>query len=232
METILITGASGLLGKNLKKLINTEKYNILAPSSSTLNIRNYELVRQYFDKNNIDICIHCAAFKDVMDIEKNASSTIRSIDTNVIGTTNILFSCMQRNSKLVFISTDHVFDGTKGDYDIDEPINPLSKYAKTKAAAELVVRTYHNSLVIRTSFFDTFFPYDKAFVDQWSTKDYIDIMAPKILNECLSDKKGIVHVASFKKTLYDLAVERRKDVIKSSVKDVNFTVPIDTSLKQ
>jgi dTDP-4-dehydrorhamnose reductase len=231
METVLITGASGLLGKNLKNLINTQNYNVLAPTSNILNVRDYRSVKDYFNKNKIDTCIHCAAFKDVMDIEKNMLSTIRAIDTNVVGTTNILFSCIEKNTKLVFISTDHVFDGKKGDYDIDDPLNPLSKYAKTKAAAELIVRTYSNSLVIRTSFFDTFFPYDKAFVDQWSTKDYIDIMAPKILNECLSNKKGIVHVASVKKTLYNLAVERKKDVIKSSIKDINFIIPIDTSLK-
>lgn len=231
METILITGASGLLGSNLKKLINTNNYKILTPSSSVLNIKNYNSVSDYFSNNNINICIHCAAFKDVMDIESNLVSTIRAIDTNVIGTANVLYSCMQKNIKLVFISTDHVFDGEKGNYETNDALNPLSKYAKTKAAAELIVRTYQNSLIIRTSFFDTFFPYDKAFIDQWSTKDYIDIMAPMILKECLSNKKGIVHVASSKKTLYDLAVERKKDVSKISVKDVTFKVPIDTSLK-
>lgn len=231
METILITGASGLLGSNLKKLINTNNYKILTPSSSVLNIKNYNSVSDYFSNNNINICIHCAAFKDVMDIESNLVSTIRAIDTNVIGTANVLYSCMQKNIKLVFISTDHVFDGEKGNYETNDALNPLSKYAKTKAAAELTVRTYENSLIIRTSFFDTFFPYDKAFIDQWSTKDYIDIMAPMILKECLSNKKGIVHVASSKKTLYDLAVERKKDVSKISVKDVTFKVPIDTSLK-
>lgn len=231
METILITGASGLLGSNLKKLINTNNYKILTPTSSVLNIKSYNSVSDYFSKNNINICIHCAAFKDVMDIENNLVSTIRAIDTNVIGTANVLYSCMQKNIKLVFISTDHVFDGEKGNYETNDALNPLSKYAKTKAAAELTVRTYENSLIIRTSFFDTFFPYDKAFIDQWSTKDYIDIMAPMILKECLSNKKGIVHVASSKKTLYDLAVERKKDVSKISVKDVTFKVPIDTSLK-
>lgn len=231
METILITGGSGLLGSNLKKLVNTNDYKILSPTSTILDVKNYNSVTNFFDKNNINICIHCAAFKDVMDIENNLASTMRAIDTNIIGTANILYSCMQKNIKLVFISTDHVFDGEKGDYDINDSLNPLSKYAKTKTAAELTVRTYENSLVIRTSFFDTFFPYDKAFVDQWSTKDYIDIMAPMILKECLSDKKGIVHVASSKKSLYDLAVERKKDVLKISVKDVNFKVPIDTSLK-
>lgn len=231
METILITGASGLLGSNLKKLINVNDYKILNPSSSILDIKNYNSVTDYFNKNNINICIHCAAFKDVMDIENNHISTIRAIDTNVVGTVNLLYSCMKKNIKLVFISTDHVFDGKKGNYDINDALNPLSKYAKTKAAAELVVRVYENSLVIRTSFFDTFFPYDKAFVDQWSTKDYIDIMAPMILKECLSDKKGIVHVASSRKSLYDLAIERKKDVLKISVKDINFKVPIDTSLK-
>ena len=102
---------------------------------------------------------------------------------NVLGTLNVLKSCKDLGKKLVFISTDYVFDGEKGNYTIDDPINPLSKYAKTKAAAELLVRTYENSLVIRTSFFGYDFPYEAAFVDQWSSKDYVDIIAPKVMEE-------------------------------------------------
>ena len=231
METVLITGASGLLGSNLVNLIDLKKYNVLTPSSTTLNIADERSVNDYFIKNNINLCIHCAAFKDVMDIENNINSTIRAINTNVVGTINLLYSCISKNIKLIYISTDHVFDGNKGDYEIHDPINPLSKYAKTKGAAELVVRTYENSIIIRTSFFNNYFPYDKAFVDQWTTKDYIDVMAPLILEECLSDKKGIIHVASTKQTLYDIAVKRKKNVLKSSIKDISFKVPIDTSLK-
>jgi dTDP-4-dehydrorhamnose reductase len=231
METVLITGARGLLGSNLVNLVDLKKYNLLTPSSTILNISNEKSVNDYFIKNKINLCIHCAAFKDVMDIENNISSTIRAINTNVVGTINLLYSCINKNIKFIYISTDHVFDGNKGDYDINDPINPLSKYAKTKGAAELIVRTYENSIIIRTSFFDKYFPYDKAFIDQWTTKDYIDVMAPLIIKECFSDKKGIIHVASTKQTLYDIAVKRKENVLKSSVKDISFKVPIDTSLK-
>ena len=143
---------------------------------------------------------------------------------------NVLKSCKDLGKKLVFISTDYVFDGEKGNYTIDDPINPLSKYAKTKAAAELLVRTYENSLVIRTSFFGYEFPYEAAFVDQWSSKDYVDIIAPKVLKEILSDKKGIFHVGNERRSIYDLARVRNKNVLKLFRKDMALCIPWDTSL--
>ena len=169
---------------------------------------------------------------NVSEIEKHLKITKEALYTNVVGTVNILNSCMIKDARLCFISTDHVFDGEKGNYKKEDLVNPLSKYAKTKAAAELAVRTYENSLVIRTSFFGKNFPYEKAFTDQWSSKDYIDVMAPKILKECLSQKRGIIHVFSKKRTLYEIAKMRNKDIQKTSIKNFknHLPIPIDTSL--
>ena len=148
---------------------------------------------------------------------------------NVLGTLNVLKSCRDLGKKLVFISTDYVFDGEKGNYTTDDPINPLSKYAKTKAAAELLVRTYENSLVIRTSFFGYDFPYEAAFVDQWSSKDYVDIIAPKVLEEILSDKRGVVHVGNNRQTIYDIAKDRSENITQTTRSTVYVQVPKDTS---
>ena len=117
----------------------------------------------------------------------------------------------------------------KGNYTIDDPINPLSKYAKTKAAAELVVRTYDNSLVIRTSFFGYDFPYEAAFIDQWSSKDYIDIIAPKVLEEILSDRLGVAHTGAERRTIYAIAADRKDFVKKTYRKVVGNFIPRDTS---
>ena len=232
METILITGATGLLGSNLLKIIDNKKYNILAPTSTELDIEDGKKIELFFKNNKIDICIHCAAMTNVSEIEKHLKITKEALYTNVVGTVNILNSCMIKDARLCFISTDHVFDGEKGNYKKEDLVNPLSKYAKTKAAAELAVRTYENSLVIRTSFFGKNFPYEKAFTDQWSSKDYIDVMAPKILKECLSQKRGIIHVFSKKRTLYEIAKMRNKDIQKTSIKNFknHLPIPIDTSL--
>ena len=133
---------------------------------------------------------------------------------------------------MIFISTDYVFDGEKGNYSINDPINPLSKYAKTKAAAELAVRTYDNSLVIRTSFYGYQFPYEKAFVDQWTSKNYVDMIAPKVLDIIKSDKTGIAHIGFPRKSVYEIALERRKNVEPIFRSSIHFEVPCDTSFKE
>ena len=91
---------------------------------------------------------------------------------------------------------------------------------------------YENSLIIRTSFFGETFPYEKAFVDQWTSKDYIDVMAPKIYKHATSSQLGIVHVYSKRTTLYNLALKRKPNVIRSTLEQVNFgfNLPKDLSL--
>lgn len=225
---ILLTGGSGTLGKELLKLLDN-KYKIYAPSSSELDIKDFISCKEWFEIYRPNLVIHAAAYTDVKASEENY---IKSINTNIVGTCNIINCCDSHNTKLVYISTDYVFDGKKGNYLIHDSINPLTKYAKSKAAGELAVRMYPNSLVIRTSFYGHTFPYDKAFVDQWSSKDYIDIIAPKILSASLSDKKGIIHVSSKKRTIYEIAKQRKPDVYPISLKEINLNIPIDVSLEE
>ena len=170
--------------------------------------------------------LHAAALTNVREIEIDP---IASYDINVCGTINVIKACERLNKRLVFISTDYVFDGEKGSYEVGDPLNPLSNYAKTKAAAELLVRTYKNSLVIRTSFFGYEFPYSAALVDQWSSKDYVDIIAPKILTAALENHRGIVHVGGERRSIYEIAKNRNKNVDKMLREDIDVAVPKDTS---
>ena len=226
MDKIIFTGGSGLLGNEIKTL---DTGNMLFPSSDEFNILNFQQCDQYIAANQISCIIHAAALTDVKKAEINY---IDAIETNIIGTLNIIKLCNKYLIKLIYISTDYVFDGKKGNYSPTDAINPLSKYAKSKAAAELAVRMYDNSLVIRTSFFGKEFPYDKAFVDQYSTKDYIDIMAPKILNACLSKEIGIIHIFSNKETIFEKAIKRKKNVLPIQRSDIkNINIPRDTSLQ-
>ena len=85
-------------------------------------------------------------------------------------------------------------------------------------------------MVIRTSFYGHGFPYEKAFIDQWTSKDYIDVIAPKILDAIKSDKVGIVHIGSPRRSVYEIALERREDVEPIRLKDTEFKIPRDVSL--
>lgn len=227
LRKIFLTGGSGTLGTELIKISKAHDVEFIAPASKYCDITNPYQIHNHIKDSGCDTIVHSAAITDVKATENDPS---RAWEVNVLGTLNVLKSCKDLGKKLVFISTDYVFDGEKGSYTIDDPINPLSKYAKTKAAAELLVRTYENSLVIRTSFFGYEFPYEAAFVDQWSSKDYVDIIAPKVLEEILSDKKGIVHVGNGRRTIYDIASDRSDNVKKIYRKEVGIFIPKDISI--
>ena len=226
MTKILLTGGSGVLGSEIRKI---SAHTIIAPTSEECNILSDSKVFCAFIKEKPDIVIHAAAYTNVKKAELNPCECINA---NVIGTFNILNACRTFNTKLVYISTDYVFDGIIGNYKTTDAINPLSNYAKTKAAAELIVRTYKNTLVIRTSFYPKEFPYEYACTDLWTTKDYVDIIAPKVLQASLSDERGIMHIGSARRSVYEIAKSRNKDVMPISHQELNFPIPKDTSLIQ
>ena len=95
---------------------------------------------------------------------------------------------------MVYISTSHVFDGEQGNYKSTDKVNPLTKYSKSKVAGEMATLIHDNSLVIRTEFCEETFPFETAYIDKFSSKEYIDVIAPKIAEKCISDQTGICHV--------------------------------------
>lgn len=224
-ENILFTGGSGLLGKEIKKLIPDAIY----PSSTEFNIENYEQIENYIKDREIKIIVHAAAFTSPPKVDNNP---IKGIDTNIIGTSNIVKLCSKYNIKVFYISTDYVFSGDKGNYKEDDSVNPVNKYAWSKLGGECAVRLYDNSLIIRTSFGPKEFPYDKAFVDQYTTREPVNIIADKIVKLINSDIKGIIHIGGNKKTVFEYAnkLSPEKGIKELHTKDVNFKVPKDTSL--
>ena len=222
---ILLTGGSGLLGRNL--IAHLGGHEVIAPSSSELDITN----ALSFIPFKCDLVIHCAAIAKFADAEKDPLGTI---DTNIQGTCNALRHAMTRNARFVFISSSHVFDGQKGNYEHTDLPNPLTRYAKSKVAGEMAALIYDKSLVIRTEFCDVDFPFDTAFTDKYSSKEYIDIIAPKIAEKCLSEQTGICHVGSSRRSFYEFGQLRNPNVKPGSVENLLKTsaVPIliDTSL--
>ena len=225
LEEIFLTGGSGTLGTELIEKEQEYDIKFSAPSSQVCDIQCYNSVFNSLKKSSCHKVLHCAALTSVIEIESDA---LQACLINTVGTFNIIKACKLLDKKLIFISTDYVFDGKKGNYKIDDPINPISKYAK--AAAELLVRTSDNSLVLRTSFFGKTFPYDKALVDQYSTKDYVDIIAPLILEEIKKDRCGIVHIGTQRSSTYEKAKRRKSDIKKMFLRDISFGIPKDVSL--
>ncbi|MBU1077446.1 MAG: sugar nucleotide-binding protein [Spirochaetes bacterium] len=222
---ILFTGGSGLLGTTIKSLLPECDY----PTSSEFNVTDFYKMDKYLKLKKYTLIIHAAAFTSPPLINKDP---MKALEVNILGTANIVKLCMKSNIKLFYISTDYVFKGDTGNYKEDDPVNPVNKYAWSKLGGECAVRLYDNSLIIRTSFSPDVFPYDKAFEDQWTSRECVSVIAKKIYNLINKNITGIIHIGGKRKTVLDYARQLNKNmhIEKLSRDDVNFTVPVDTSL--
>lgn len=220
---ILLTGSTGCLGKELIKIDS----NILAPTRADMNISDYTDCEMIINTLTPDIIIHSAAVTDNRLVEKNPQIAIQ---TNIIGTANLAMVCMDNNIRLVYISTDYVYhDGSHGNYKETDPLMPFNLYSWSKLGGECSVVAVKNHLIIRTSFGKNTFDYKEAFTDKWSSKDYVDVIAPMIYEASVSPLTGVVNIGTERKTLFSHASERT--VVKPiRVAETNYFTPYDTSL--
>lgn len=219
---ILLTGGSGLLGQELQK-IDSE---IIAPLRKDMDVRSFGFIMAQLEKHNPDVVIHCAAFKDNRLIEKDPRS---AIEINIAGTANIAIACLELGIRLVYISTDYVYPGDHGQLRETDPLKPFNLYAWSKLGGECSVKAVPNHLIIRTSFGESKFPYKEAFTDKWSSKDYVDVIAPMIYESSVSPLTGVLNLGTERKSLYSYA-SQRNEVTPVRVGERNFMTPYDTSL--
>lgn len=224
-EKIIFTGGSGLLGTAFKRI----QPDISYPSSKDFNITNYSQMKEYIQANGCDLIIHAAAFTSPPEIDKDP---VKAIKTNIVGASNVVKLCVEFNISLIYISTDYVFRGDKGDYKEDNSVYPVNKYAWSKLGGECAVRMYEKALIIRTTFGPDVFPYPKAFTDQWTSREAASVIAEKISMLIDKDISGVLHVGGKRKTVMEFAkqLDATKEIGPLSINDVNFDVPVDTSL--
>lgn len=222
---VIFTGGSGLLGTAMKKL----RPDFLYPTHEEFDITNLEKIQKYITLHPFDHIIHAAAFISPPKIELQPT---KAINVNIIGTSNLVMICALHQAKFTYISTDYVFQGNVGNYKETDAVNPVNKYAWSKLGGECAVRLYDNSLIIRTTFGPNIFPYDKAFIDQYTSRESVSVIANKINNILDKGLKGVIHIGGSKKTVYEYAkgLDPSKEIGKLSIKDVPFVVPVDTSL--
>lgn len=206
----LITGASGQLGYDVKlELLNRGYYDILSPSSSVMDLRNKDSVRDTILDYKPDIVFHCAAYTAV---DKAEDERELCSDVNINGTKYIVDACSEVGAKLIFISTDYVFDGSKdGFYLEDDKVSPINYYGKTKWLAEENVRGYDNHIITRISwvfgingnnFVKTMLKLSDArdeisvVSDQIGSPTYTKDLSKVLVDMALSDKKGTYHVTN------------------------------------
>ena len=218
---IVLFGGSGLLGKELLK-INDE---LITPSHKEVRIEDKKQVFDFIDKHKPDLVINSAAFIDNRKIDKDPSI---AIETNVIGSANISLACIKHKARLVYISTDYIYKGDKGNYKESDEILPFNLYAWSKLGGETSTMGVNNHLIIRTSFGNDKFSYKVAFSDKYASKDYVSVIAPMIYEASISSLIGILNLGSERKSLYDYA-SAKSVVTPIRVSDTYHSTPIDTS---
>jgi len=222
---IFVTGGNGYLGKVLISYLQKD-YDVFAPSSKECNILDLDNLSKIIIDFEPDMVIHLAAFVDTFGCEEHK---INALDTNVLGTLNIVKACMYLNCKFVYISSEYVFSGNRGQYTINDRLDPINIYGKTKAAAEYIVSTLSNYQIIRAPFVRKIYP--KAFSDQYCSRYFLDEAVKKITNNIFNNNEKIIHVSSERISLYDLYLKNNIEAepITMSEKQKE-TLPKDTSL--
>jgi len=159
---ILVTGASGKLGNRILELgkdyeiYGTFFSHSIPPNLFQLDIRNYQQVLKLLNKIKPDVVIHTAAMTNTDKCEDNI---LQAWLTNTSGTLYIAKACKKIGSKLIYISTDYVFDGEKGNYNESDITNPINIYGITKRVGELeCMRILKDFLILRTSNLYGWFP--------------------------------------------------------------------------
>ena len=157
MKKILITGTNGMLGKDIYEALREDDQNIIyainrnkdtrISNSYATDIRNFQIISQIINDIKPDIVIHTAALVDVDYCENNREI---AYDVNVSASKNLAKLC----KRMIYISTDSVYNGFDGNFVEDATKQPINYYAETKSIAEdEILMVNSNSIIVRTNIY-------------------------------------------------------------------------------
>ena len=135
---VLVTGANGQLGYDVVKELEKQNIECYGATRKDFDITDFKSTENFINKYLPDVVIHCAAYTAVDKAEDEPELCYK---VNSEATKNIAEICKEINAKLLYISTDYVFDGTKdGFYEVDDETNPINVYGKSKLLGEIAVQ--------------------------------------------------------------------------------------------
>jgi perosamine synthetase len=203
---MLITGVSGLLGNDLAGYFK-EKYEILGLYYShpvaikgivteKCDISDDSLLKDLIKDFRPSVIIHCASLTNIEQCETDRSLTRK---VNVLSTRNIIDAISGMDARLIYISTDAVYDGIKGNFSENDTVNPLNYYGLSKYEGELEVLKRENSLVLRTNIFG------------WNIQNKLSL-GEWILEELKAGRKINCFKDAYFSTIYTLELARVIDI--------------------
>ena len=216
MKRILISGGDGKFAKAILK--NNKKFKIFAPGKKQMNILKYNTIVNYIKKTKAEVFIHSAALTTPMS--RHTSEVARSIDTNIIGSANVAKACHLHNIKLIYISTNFVYRGLKGNYKETDSLMPVNEYGWSKLGGECAAKLCKNHLILRLCMTDDIYPHDIAYDNYITSFIKKTEDAKKILK--LVNKNGTINLGGPTQTAYKFAKKDNKNVKRGLMKKENF----------
>jgi len=150
---ILVTGKNGQLGKSIHKIVtnNEQTDEFVFVGREELDLSSTDSIISYFNHNNFDIIINCAAHTAVDKAEEEA---VLANQINHLAVAQLAQIAKRQQAKLIHVSTDYVFDGESDKpYTETDVTNPINIYGKTKLAGEQALKEIMptDAIIIRTS---------------------------------------------------------------------------------
>jgi dTDP-4-dehydrorhamnose reductase len=245
---LFVSGASGLLGN---KIVEFAKYEYeviplhgtkpLHPNSLQIDIASQKCILNLFNEFKPKIVIHTASETNV---DKCETEKKLAWEVNVDGTRNIAEACQKSGAKLLYISTDYVFNGKKGNYNEEDEPNPINYYGVTKLEGEKQIISHcRNYVILRTSVLYGWHPWKQNFVtwiinqlkqnkeitvvkDHYNTPTLADNLAEMALEAVQKDLQGLYHASGSERiSRYEFA----KQIAKAFNLDPNLIKPIKMS---
>jgi dTDP-4-dehydrorhamnose reductase len=219
---ITLFGASGLLGHDLVPALTGERHQLTALSIEDIDLRDHARVRNLVRDSLPECILLIAAYTDVDGCESNRDLAFA---VNCDGAVNVAEAARAAGSRLLFVSTDYVFDGSKrSPYLTTDPRNPASVYGESKARAEeRLLEILPEVCIVRTAWlfghggkcFPTTIlklastrPEISVVNDQRGSPTYTRDLASALAQLCRANARGIVHVTnSGNCTWYEFAKE-------------------------
>lgn len=153
-KKVAVIGAGGFIGEPLFQRLAAE-FDVVGTYSSNpkpnllpLDITRAKDVALFFKNHRPDCVIHLAAITDV-DLCERKPGLAKSV--HATGTQNVVNACQDFQPHLIFVSTEFVFDGKKGNYSENDRVNPLNVYGQTKLKGEQIVSTLKSHCIVRTA---------------------------------------------------------------------------------